>query len=474
MSAWTSAATPLTASPQVAGLAREHQEILNRLVDQLRAKTARNALRRRYYDHRAVLKDLGISIPPQMRDVETVLGWPAKAVDTMSRRTVLDGFTMTSGSTADIGLDELWDENRMASEVPQAHTSALIHSTAFVFVTAGDTAAGEPQALISVRSAEWATGIWDARRRQLSAALSVASVDDEGQPDHMVMYLPNLAIIMRREGTRWDLRQSRHTLGIPVEHLPYRPALDRPFGSSRISRPVMSLTDSAVRTLLRSEVSAEFFSAPQRYVLGADEETFVDEAGNPIPAWQAILGRMFSVSKDEDGDVPTVGQFPQQSMEPHLAQLRSLATLFAGETSIPVGALGIIQDNPSSAEAIYAAKEELVVEIQHWESTSLGPAWERTARNALRLIDDSPAARRAYAGIRAHWRNPATASIVSASDAMVKQIAAIPKIGETDVALEKLGYDQAEIERMQAQWRRSEGRQAIAALASIGEGAEGA
>lgn len=461
----TLAPVATASSVTIPGLAADHQDILSRLVDQVRRKQARNALRRRYYDHRSVLKDLGIAIPPQMRDVETVLGWPAKAVDTMSRRTVLDGFTMVDGSTADVGLDTIWEENRMASEVPQAHTSALVHSTAFVFVTAGDVGAGEPQALVTVRSAEWATGIWDARRRQLSAALSIISVDDQSHPDHMVMYLPNLAIIMRREGTRWDLRQSTHELGIPVEHLPYRPALDRPFGSSRVSRPVMSLTDSAVRTLLRSEVSAEFFSAPQRYVLGADEDAFVDDAGNPIPAWQSVLGRMFAVSRDEDGNVPTVGQFPQQSMEPHMAQLRTLATMFAGETSIPVGSLGIVTDNPSSAEAIYAAKEELVVEIQHWESTSLGPAWERTARNALRLIDNSPAARAAYAGIRARWRNPATASIVSAADAMVKQVAAIPKIGETDVALEKLGYDQAEIERMRSQWRRAAGRDLLTALA---------
>ena len=458
--------TTVSAAPQIPGLGADHQALVNQLVGQIQRKSTRNRLRRNYYDHKTVLRDLGISIPPSMRDVATVIGWPAKAVDSMSRRTVLEGFTAVDGDTASIGLDALWAANRMVSEAPEAHTSALMHSTAFVFVTAGDQTAGEPPAVITVQSAESASGIWDRRRRMLSAALSIISTDSMGMPDEMVLYVPNLAIIMRRTGTSWDLRQSVHDLGVPVEPLTYRAALDRPFGSSRISRPVMALTDSAVRTLLRTEVSAEFFSAPQRYVLGADEDAFVDQDGNPVPAWQAILGRIFAVSRDENDQVPTVGQFTQQSMEPHLAQIRSLASLFAAETSLPVGSLGIVQDNPSSAEAIYAAKEELVVEIQHWETTSLSPAWERTVRNALRLIDDSPAARTAYAGIRAHWSDPSTPSIVSASDAMVKQVSAIPKIGETDVALEKLGYSQDEIDRMQSQWRRGAASSLVATLAA--------
>lgn len=463
----------IVAAPQIPGLGLTHQRILDQLVTQLAMKAPRNRLRRRYYDHKNTLRDLGISIPPQLRQVETVVGWPSKAVDSMARRTVLDGFTSTEGDVAELGLPELWAANRMDTEVSQAHTSALVHGCAFVSVTAGDVAAGEPPVLILTRSAMEATGIWDPRRRALSAYLSVVSATD-GSPDHMIMALPDTVIIMRREGGRWDLRESRHDLGyVPVEPLVYRPLLDRPFGSSRISRAVMALTDSAVRTLLRTEVSAEFFSAPQRYVLGADEDAFVDASGQPIPAWQSLIGRILAMSRDEEGELPTVGQFAQQSMEPHLAQIRSLASLFAAETSLPVGSLGIVQDNPSSAEAIHAAKEELVVEIQHWEHTALGPAWERTMRTALRMLDDSPAARARYATLRAKWKNPATPSVVSASDAIVKQTAAIPWIGETDVALEALGYDQDQIVRMKAERRRAQGRAAIDALIAAGSGNEG-
>ena len=50
---------------QVPGLSAEHQDALTGLLLQLAAKASRNRLRRRYYEHKTVLRDLGIAIPPQ-------------------------------------------------------------------------------------------------------------------------------------------------------------------------------------------------------------------------------------------------------------------------------------------------------------------------------------------------------------------------------------------------------------------------
>lgn len=459
----TALSTPLIQAPRVPGLSPAHEDVVRGLVNRIQIKAHRNRLRRRYYDYRNLLRDLGISIPPQLKSVEMVVGWPAKAVDAMARRTVLEGFILPDGrSTADLGLDDLWRDNRMATVVPQAHTSSLIHSTAFGFVTAGDVAAGEPPVLISVRSAEWATGTWDARARRLKNALSVVSVDAEsGQIDEMVLYEPGLAVIMRREGRRWDLRQVTHDLGVPVEALPYRPSLDRPFGSSRISRPVMALTDSGVRTLLRTEVAAEFYNAPQRYVLGADEEAFSGKTG-----WEVMIGRLLTLTRDEDGNLPTVGTFAQQSMEPNVAHFRMLAQAFASETSLPLRSLGVVGDNPESSEAIIEANKELELEIRHWEDASLGPAWERLATCALRMIDDSPAAREAYRGLRAHWTDPTRVSVISAADALVKKAAVIPRLGETSVGQEMAGMTADQIDRYQAEVRRLDARAALSALQS--------
>ena len=53
----------------------------------------------------------------------------------------------------------------------------------------------------------------------------------------------------------------------------------------------MSLTDSAVRTFLRSELQAELYSVPPRYFLGVTEDMFTDEDGESIPMWRIALDK---------------------------------------------------------------------------------------------------------------------------------------------------------------------------------------
>lgn len=115
----------------------------------------------------------------------------------------------------------------------------------------------------------------------------------------------------------------------------------------------MDLQDSAARTLKRSEISAEFYSYPQRYVLGMDPDA------EQMDKWRAAMSTMLRIDKDDNGDRPTVGSFTQQSMTPHLEQIRVLAGMFAGETGLTLDDLGFPSQNPSSSEAIKAAHENL-------------------------------------------------------------------------------------------------------------------
>lgn len=452
---------------QIPGLDFTDQNTLDELFNQLEARAPRNKTRSEYYDARYVLRDLAISIPPKFRTFDAVLGWPAKAVDSLSRRCNLDGFVIAGQTSQDLGVDVLWDANNMDIEASMAHDSAFIHSCAFICTILGDTQAGEPEVLMMVKDANNATGLWDPRRRSLRAALSIVEREvPGGSPLQLIMYLPDRVLTMTRDtvGGPWTIDERVHGLGrVPVEPLVYRPRLARPFGSSRISRPVMSLTDSALRTVVRSEIGAEFYTAPQRWALNLPQEAF--EGGG----WNAIMGRVLLVeppSADENADPnfkPEVGQFPQMTMQPHNDQLRMFATMFAGETSIPVSSLGIIQDNPSSAEALYASKEELVIEAEHADR-AFGVGWTRAVRNALMLRDgltDMPAE---LLRLRAKWRDPSTPSQAAAADAMAKQINVLPWIGESEVALERLGYDRTDIERLQADKRRSTVANVIASL----------
>src|SRR5690625_4620119 len=428
-------------------------DLLRTLLDRWASKVRRNQLRMTYYDGKNRLRDLGISIPPQLKAVETVVGWPAKAVDALAHRVVFDGFVLPGDQEDPYGLSAAFQENEMQMALPQAITSALIHAVAFISVTHGDTEAGQPEVLVQARSGMYGTGIWDRSTRSLRAALSVSDVDANGVPTEMVMHLPDrVGHIVRSAAGRWSAAWRRNPVGrVLVEPLVYRPDLDRPFGRSRISRPVMSITDEAVRTVLRTEVSAEFYTAPQRYALGLEEDAFGDEG----PGWLSILGRMFTVGRDENGDLPTVGQFPQQSMQPHNEHLRMIAARFAGESSLPLGSLGIVQDNPDSAEAIYAAKEDLVIEASD-AGTAFGTRLVRVGQNIVMLRDGLTQAPEELRWLQANWQNPATPSVVSAADAVVKQVAAVPWLAESPLILKKMGYNQAEVVQLLADKRRAE------------------
>lgn len=132
-----------------------------------------------------------------------------------------------------------------------------------------------------------------------------------------------------------------------------RPDAVRPFGRSRITRAGIYYQKYAKRTLERSDVTAEFYSYPQKYVLGMESEA------EKFDTWKATVSSMLRIDKDSDGGHPVVGQFSTASVSPFMEQLRMAAAGFAGESGLTLDDLGFVSDNPSSSEAIKASHETL-------------------------------------------------------------------------------------------------------------------
>src|SRR5690625_7786721 len=51
-----------------------------------------------YYDSHQALKDLGVSIPPQLSNVGAALGWPSRAVNALARKHKFQGFSLDGQS----------------------------------------------------------------------------------------------------------------------------------------------------------------------------------------------------------------------------------------------------------------------------------------------------------------------------------------------------------------------------------------
>ena len=447
----------------VTGLTEAELADMNALLSVWWRKRERNVLRERYYNAHNRLKDLGIAIPPPLKSIRTVVSWPEKAVDYIADRCVLEGFVM-EGRDSCPDLEAAIEENDFLSVYAQAVKDCMVSSFTLLAVTAGG--AGEPKAMMTAHSARDGAAMWNDRLNRIRCALIVSEFDYDGDgrikgPLRMNLYEPGVVAVLRkaRNGRYVVEDRMEHSQPWPlVEAIRYKPRLGRPFGRSRISPAVIATTDEAVRERLRSAVSAEFFTAPQKWILGADDAIFGDKK-----KWEQYIGNFLAITKDEDGDVPSVGQFPQGSMQPHTEYMRSLAAEFSGDTGVPISSLGVIHDNPASAEAIYAAKEDAVIDAANFNRDNAS-ALARIGKLALAVhrgitVDGLSEQERT---LTPRFKNPAMPSIVSQSDAIIKQVSALPWLAESRVALEELGYDEAKIMRLASDKRRAEARAMLA------------
>lgn len=436
----------------IKGVTDDELDLIRKALSVWHAKKPRNMVRETYYDGKIPVRDLGISTPPGVKQrVRAVLDWPQRACTMLAERSIFDGFAAPDMGEDPFELSELLDANRFDLDLPQAIVSTYKHSCSFLTTTSGDAASGEPKVIIRARAADTTGAVWDEHARRINAVVAVVETDQDGRPTELEAYLPGVVLLCKRRALgAWeaDRRASPVELGPMADALTWDAQLGRPFGRSRISRAVMSTTDNALRTILRAEVSAEFYAAPRMMALGVAEDAFTKGK------WQAAIDRWFALTRDEDGNVPEVKQFPQMTMEPLMALYRSYASQMQAASGIPISSLGIVTDNPTSAEAMFAAEKDLI-NMARVANRSHGFALKQVARKVLHLRDGAIPAEAAK--LSAAWVNPAFTSQVTAADALTKLAAVFPWLGESDTALRFAGFTQAEIARLSADRRRAAG-----------------
>lgn len=309
----------------------------------LAIKRTRVATRYRYYAMKNVVPDLGISTPPKLRGMMATLGWCGKAVDSIADRLVFREF-----ADDNFDINSIYQVNNSDVLFDSAILGALISSCSFIYISADEE--GYPR--MQVINGDDATGIIHPITGMLTEGYAVLERDKGFKTPILEAYFTaeNTIIYDKAKGTTIYSNPASYPLLVPIV---YRPDANRQFGRSRISRACMSIVASAARTIKRSEISAEFFSFPQKWVTGIDPDIEI------LDKWQAAMSAMFTLTKSDDGAEPKFGQFAQQSMQPHVEQLRMFAALFAGETGLTTDDLGFVTDNPSSQEAIKASHETL-------------------------------------------------------------------------------------------------------------------
>jgi hypothetical protein len=437
--------------------------LLEYLFRKLQKHDPKNYVLQRYYEGRNKLKDLRISIPPQLTAVETVVGWAGTTVDVLEERLDLEGFIAPD----DLGINQIFRANELDLESSMGHKDALVFGTGFV--TVGRGMEGEPDPLITIESPKKMTALYDLRTRRLSAALLV-NRNETGSPVSGTMYLPDQTIFLDYTNRAWlVIDRDIHNLGrVLVAQLPNNPRSGDPYGRTEITRAVRSLTDSAMRTLLGAEVAREFYSAPQRYILGADEDLFTDSDGRPLDAWSVYQGRILGVPANQDGQMPQVGQFSANDTRPYFEQIKAYAQLMAAESAIPASYLGFQTDNPASADAIRQMESRLIKRAER-RQRQFGRTWTEVAKLAL-LVRDGEVPPEA-SEIRPIWRDASTPTRAAAADEAVKLIAAGVFLPDSEITYNRIGLSESDKQVLRAEKQIAQANNLIANLAAASQAA---
>lgn len=436
------------------GLGAREKAAAAQLVDVLNEHSATNALRKRYYDGKVRPKTLGISVPDNVR-LDVSCCWPEKAVTALRNRSIFDGFV---GGGAVDELARITRRTRLAAKYGKAVASELVHGCVFATVSATP----DGMARINFHSAQTASALWDNDAERISCGLAIidsrkSNTDWQYEPATVNLYMDDATWVIRRGGNGWSAENQQHGMSRPMmEPMIYRADVDKPFGQSRITRAVMTLTDDYLREMERIEIQSEFYTNPQRYASGLSTEQLQAIISDK---WKFVTGSIMGFTENPDtGGNPVVGQFQQMTMTPHIDYINSLANQFSGATNIPVSDLGVVQSTYISAEAVQTAASNLCIDAESLNASN-GTALEAVAMMALAVernanLDDLTDEDRAA---MAHFKDPRKPSLVAQADAMTKWASVDPSIVHTDYFREQMGADRADIERMNSDIARAAG-----------------
>ena len=383
------------------------------LKRRLAAKRPRVDLRYEYYEMKNVVRDLNVSTPQQLRWLNEVVGWCAKGVDTLADRLVFREFRNDN-----FGINEIMQVNNPDILQDSAVLAALISACSFIYIYPDND--GIPR--LQVIDGANATGEIDPVTGLLKEGYAVLQRDNDTKAPLVEAYfVPERTYYydVRTQTQRIYTHPVPHPLLVPII---YRPDATRPFGHSRISRSCMSYLNAAVRTLKRSEITAEFYSFPQKYATGVAQDA------EQMDKWKATVSSMLIFTQDDEANHPVIGQFAQQSVTPHIEQIRMLASAFAGEMGMTIEDLGFPQANPSSAEAIKASHNNLQLTARKAQRT-FGSGFLNAGYLAACLRDEYAYKREVFYQTQPIWEpifEPDMAALGLIGDGAIKINQAVP------------------------------------------------
>ena len=419
----------------------EHKKQVDFLLDRLRKKSVNVRIKYQYYNAENSYVDFGISVPVKMMNSKPGIGWASRAVNTLSDRVVFDGFANDT-----FRINELFDEINAKRVLNKAKKDAHIAGVSFVAIS--ETPNGV--ALIPFTASE-ATGVVDDNTGLLSYGLAVLSWtgDDAlaqssvSEPKDYVVFTPEATTIYKNK--KIDSITKNPTGRTMLHALTHGATASQPLGRSRITKTVRRIIQEVARVKRRYEIAGEFYSTPQRYVLGTEQD-FTQEQKNKL---DSTIGKAWVFSKDDDGDKPEIGQLAQMSINQFEDNKKGLARDFCAETALTLRNLGYETANPTSAESLSAMSDDLLLEARASQD-EMGEQIKQIAISIRLTLNKSDKVPEDLENIKAAWRPIFQVDVGAAGDAVYKLIQAMPELAGSVQIYQMLGMGVREAESLKA------------------------
>lgn len=436
-----------------AGLDEDARAWISVLCDEYDSHANHNHMLREYYDGNVTVSDYGVGadIPN-----DQTCHWPAKAVDALADRIRLESLITENGDQK--LLDSVVDGNNLISNYNRHVPVKLLYGC--MAATVNKQSNG--RSLIRFHSAETFTALPSPDYTDGVVAGGFAIARREVTPWSLGKMVPtmvnlhvpgNIGVFRQTAMGAWEYEAGPTQEEIPTIYVFSHNGTGTlsPFGRTRITQFVRTLTDDAIRCMWHMQVSGTFYSMAKLYLTGLSDDQF-----NAIMASKEDykLSRLLALTMGGEGDtVPNVGQLSGNSPQPFIDELRALACQFSGATGVPINSLGIVQDNPSSADAISAAREDICL-IAERDAEADKRTLERVARAAMAVESNTTTAKLEDVDIIAKFGNPMLASLPAKADWAVKVASMRDGFGGTDVAARMVGLDEADLAKVRLEERQ--------------------
>lgn len=449
---------------RAAGLDAADRAVLEQLLHVYRKRLAKNLMLKDYYEAKQPTPSIGIDNIPETVDVPTRCDWAAKAVTSVSERVRMDGFGF-AGDYEDPVLTEVERTCRLSAAFNRHVASELVHGCMFATVQRSGTSVA-----VRTHSAETASAIWDEAEGRIGAGMAIADTrrtpwsPDEPVPVQVNLHLPGRVVVLRQHACgKWAAETLPTPLDRPMmEAFTFRATGVKPFGQSRITPTVRYLVDEVQRTLRYMAVSGALYATPKDVLTGLTEKQFNAMKDSKF---SVMVTSLFMATRDKTNNTPDYKRLQAASPQPYIDSIATYGKLFSGATGVPLNSLGIVQDNPSSAEAISAQREDVCMAaedcIESNRESMRSVALMAMAVGGNTTLD---ALTDEQLSVMPVFKNPMRPSLAATADAMVKVASVLDGFAQTREFLANMGFTPSEVESIRTQLDAGANQRALLAI----------